>query len=106
MTNIVEEHSEWMLTYDYGEGQLTWNSDLPLWEATAMLEGLFRGMCIAADNIPPYIRNNYERRVTVRYGDMTYYEGMLGHLAQIALDELQDEQDEKSSTPAQGRGTW
>ena len=107
MTNLVEEQSEWVLTYDYGGGQLTWNSDIPLWEATAMLAGVFRGIGIAGADIPTYIRRNYEQRVTVQCGEMTYYEGMLGNLARIALDELGDEelQNETRSTPAQGRGT-
>ena len=107
MTNLVEEQSKWTLTYDYGGGQLTWSTDIPLWEATAMLEGLFRGIGVAGADIPTYIRRNYEQRITVQCGDTTYYEGMLGNLARIALDELGDEelQNEKRSTPAQGRGT-
>jgi hypothetical protein len=108
MTNLAEEQSQWTLTYNYGSGQLTWNTDIPLWEATAMLEGVFRGIGVAGADIPTYIRRNYEQRVTVQCGEMTYYEGMLGSLARIALDELQDEelQDAKRSTPAQSRGTW
>ncbi len=107
MTNLAEERSQWTLTYDYGEGQLSWNSHIPLWEATAMLEGLFCGLGIAGADIPTYIRRNYEQRITVQCGEITYYEGILGHLARIALDELGDEelQNEKRSTPAQGRGT-
>ena len=53
-----------------------------------MLEGVFRGIGIAGADIPTYIRRNYEQRVTVQCGEMTYYEGMLGNLARIALDEL------------------
>jgi len=104
MTNIVEERSEWVLTYDYGEGQLTWNSDIPLWEATAMLQGVFRGIGIAGTDIPTYIRRNYEQQVTVQCGEMTYYKGMLGSLARIALDELGDEelQNEKRSAGPKG----
>jgi hypothetical protein len=107
MTNLVEEQSEWVLTFDYEEGQLHWNSHIPLWEATAMLEGLFRGIGVVGADIPTYIRRNYEQRVTVQCGDTTYFEGMLGNLARIALDELRDEelQNEKRSAPAQGRGT-
>ncbi len=107
VTNLVGEQSEWVLTYDYGEGQLCWNSHIPLWEATAMLEGLFRGIGVAGADIPTYIRRNYEQRVTVQCGETTYYEGMLGNLARIALDELDDEtlQNEKRSAPTQGRGT-
>ena len=107
MTNLVEEQSQWTLTYDYGGGQLTWNTDVPLWEATAMLEGVFRGIGVAGADIPTYIHRNYEQRVTVQCGDITYYEGMLGSLARIALDELGDEalQNEKRSAPTQGRGT-
>jgi hypothetical protein len=109
MTNIVEEQSKWTLTFDFGEGQLQWNTDTALWEATAMLEGLFRGLGIAGAAIASYIRKNHEGRVCVRCNSsgLTIYEGMLGHLAQIALDELADEelQNEKRSAPAQGRGT-
>jgi len=107
MTNAITEQSEWVLIYDHAEGQLTWNSDIPLWEATAMLKGVFCAIGIAGADIPTYIRRNYEQRVTVQCGEMTYYAGMLGSLARIALDELQDEelQDQNRSTPAQGRGT-
>ena len=106
MTNSITEQSEWTLTYDYGGGQLTWNTDVPLWEATAMLEGLFRGLGIAGADVPIYIRRNYEGRVRVHCNSsgLTIYEGMLGHLAQIALDELGDEelQREKRSAGPEG----
>jgi len=104
MTNLVEEQSEWTLTFDYADGQLTWNTNVPLWEATAMLAGVFRGIGIAGADIPTYIRKHYEQRVTVQCGEMTYYAGMLGSLARIALDELQDEelQDQKRSAGPEG----
>ena len=106
MTNLITEQSEWTLTFDYEGGQLTWDTDIPLWEATAMLEGLFRGMNVAAQDIPTYIRRNYEGRVCVRCNSsgLTVYEGMLGLLAQIALDELGDEelQREKRSAGPEG----
>ena len=100
MTNIVEERSEWVLTYDHGGGQLTWNSHIPLWEAAAMLEGVCRGIGIAGADIPTYIRHNYEQWVTVQCGDITYYEGMLGNLARIALDELGDEELQREKRSA------
>ena len=59
-----------------------------------MLEGLFRGLYIAGADIPTYIRRNYEQRVIVQCGEMTYYEGILGNLARIALDELGDEEQQ------------
>ncbi len=109
MTNIVEGQ-EWTLTFDYEGGQLTWNTNVPLWEATAMLEGLFRGVGVASADIGTYIRRNYEERVCVRCNSngLTIYEGMLGHLAQIALDELQDEelQREKRSAGPAGPALW
>ena len=106
MTNAITEQSEWTLTYDYGEGQLQWDTDVALWEATAMLEGLFRGLGIAGAAMASYIRKNYEGRVCVRCNSsgLTIYEGMLGHLARIALEELQDEelQEEKRSAGREG----
>ena len=109
MTNALTEQSEWTLTYDYGEGQLQWDTNHELWAAWAMLEGVFRGMNVAGTDIPMYVRRNYENRVCVRCNSsgLTIYEGMLGSLARIALEERQDgeSQDEKRSTPTQGRGT-
>ena len=110
MTNALTEQSEWTLTYDYGEGQLQWDTNHELWAAWAMLEGVFRGMNVAGTDIPMYIRRNYENRVCVRCNSsgLTIYEGMLGSLAQIALDELQDEelQDKKSSAGREGPALW
>ena len=106
MTNPITEQSEWTLTYDYGEGQLQWDTDHELWSAWAMLEGVFRGMNVASVEIAKYIRRNYENRICVRCNSsgLTIYEGMLGNLAQIALDELGDEelQNEKRSAGPEG----
>ena len=110
MANAITEQSVWTLIYDYGEGQLQWDTNHELWAAWAMLEGVFRGMNVTGKDIPMYVRRNYENRVYVRCNSsgLTIYEGMLGSLAQIALDELKDEelQDKKSSAGREGPALW
>jgi hypothetical protein len=38
MTDPVKEQSQWTLTYGYGDGKLTWNTNFSLWGPIPMLE--------------------------------------------------------------------
>ena len=57
----------------------------------------FQGIGIASEQIPAYIKANYERPVTVLWNGVPFYEGSIGRLALIVLDELADAQQEKGS---------
>ena len=101
----VTESSEWVLKFQHGDDQILWVADVPLWEATTMLVGIFHILGLTPDDVSAFVKANYESRVSVWWKETTYYEGTLGDLAGIALQELADSQQEKASTPAQGRGS-
>ena len=93
---------EWVLKFHYGDDQLLWVADVPLWDAATMLMGIFHNLGLTPNDVAAFVKDNYETRVSVWWKETTYYEGMLGNLAEIALQELADQQ---VSTPAQDRGT-
>ena len=97
------EDFEWVLKFRCGDDQVIWVSDVPLWEAITMVMGIIHILGLSPAEVPTFVKAHYEMYVAVWWQETTYYEGTLGDLARIALQELTDEQ---GSTPAQGRGTW
>ena len=95
-------NDEWVLQYRYGDDCFIWVADVPLWEAITMLVGIFHILGLSPADAPGFVKANYEARVSVWRNEDAYYEGMLGNLASIALQELADKQE---STPTRGRGT-
>lgn len=98
-TMVLDQSTEWTLTYD---DSLEWHTDVPLFDATTMLEGLFQGVGLSPQEVPAFVKANYERPVTVLWNGTSYYEGTVGKLAWIVLDEMRDAQQEKRSAEPVG----